>query len=240
MPLSAWMDRFFYPEFRDNWDDERFRLEIVGLLTPDSHCLDYGAGRGNVVQMNFKGLAAFVAGVDPDQAVFTNPHLDEARLLSPQAGAIPYEDESFDVVYCANVLEHVERPETTFEEVVRVLKPGGIFIAKTPNKNHYMPMIARITPIGFHKFYNGLRGRERTDTFKTLYRCNSPSQVRKYQRGAGFELQDISLWEGRPEYLRIFWLFYLFGLLYERLVNASERLAPFRSVMVLRLQKPLS
>lgn len=238
MPISAWMDRFFYPDFADNWDDDRFRLEILGLLEPDFVCLDYGAGRGNVRQMNFKDQVAFVAGVDPDEAVFSNPYLDEAKLLPLPSGKIPYEDERFDIVYCTNVMEHVETPEATFAEVARVLKPGGIFIAKTPNKNHYMPLIARITPTSFHKFYNGLRGRETHDTFKTQYKCNSPGQVKKYQKQTGFELEEINLWEGRPEYLRIFWPFYIFGLIYERIVNATELLAPFRSVLIFRVQKP--
>lgn len=239
MPISAWMDRFFYPDFEDNWDDDRFRLEIVSLLKRDFCCLDYGAGRGNVRQMNFKDLVAHVAGVDPDEAVFLNPYLDEAKLLPLPSGEIPFDDGSFDIVYCTNVMEHVETPEATFKEVARVLKPGGIFIAKTPNKNHYMPLIARITPVSFHRFYNGLRGRETHDTFETQYKCNSPGQVRKYQKQTGFELQEINLWEGRPEYLRIFWPFYVVGLIYERIVNASELLAPFRSVLVFRVQKPV-
>ncbi|MDH3662877.1 MAG: class I SAM-dependent methyltransferase [Alphaproteobacteria bacterium] len=238
MAISAWMDRTFYPDFEDNWDDDRFRLEIVSLLKPHFQCLDYGAGRGNVRQMNFRGLVDFVAGVDPDAAVFDNPYLDDARLLPLPSGEIPYDDESFDLVYCTNVMEHVEYPEATFKEVARVLKPGGIFMAKTPNKNHYMPLIARITPVSFHRFYNGLRGRKTHDTFETQYKCNSPGQVRKYQKQTGFELQEINLWEGRPEYLRIFWPLYVFGIVYERIVNATNLLAPFRSVMVFRVQKP--
>ncbi|MEZ5934978.1 MAG: class I SAM-dependent methyltransferase [Alphaproteobacteria bacterium] len=238
MAISAWMDRFFYPDYGDNWDDDRFRAEILSAMQPGFHCLDYGAGRGNVRQMNFKDQAAFVAGVDPEDAVFSNPYVHEAKILPLPSGVIPYDDESFDMVYCTNVMEHVETPEATFREVARVLKPGGIFLAKTPNKNHYMPLIARLTPVGFHRFYNRLRGRETFDTFKTQYKCNSPNQVRKYQKQTGFDLQKISLWEGRPEYLRIFWPLYIVGLVYERLVNATDLLAPFRSVLVFRVQKP--
>lgn len=240
MGISAWMDRTFYPAYRDNWDNDRFRQTILDLLEPDFKCLDYGAGRGHLRQMDFKDKVAFVAGVDPDSAVFANPYLHEAKLLPLPSGRIPYDDDSFDMVYCANVMEHVDRPETTFKEVARVLKPGGMFVAKTPNKNHYMPLIARLTPVSFHKFYNRLRGRQAHDTFKTQYKCNSPSQVTTYQRQTGLELRQIEMWEGRPEYLRLFWALYLFGLAYERLVNSSDMFSRFRSVMVFRLEKPAS
>ena len=39
------------------------------------------------------------------------------------------------------------------------LKPGGCFFGKTPNRNHYMPLAARLTPLSFHKWFNKKRGR---------------------------------------------------------------------------------
>lgn len=231
------MDKTFYPTFDNNWDDDRFRNELEGVLKGDFHCLDYGAGRGIVGQMNFRSCVAFVAGVDPDEVVFSNPYIHEAKLLPLPSGAIPYEDERFDVVYCANVMEHIEDPAVTFREIARVLKPGGLFIAKTPNKRHYVPLIARVTPTSFHRFYNALRGRKAYDTFETRYRCNTSGDVRRYQAPTELVLEEVKFWEGRPEYLRIFWLFYLFGLAYERIVNAVDHLAFFRSVMVIRLRK---
>ncbi|MEI2780661.1 MAG: hypothetical protein V9H25_05130 [Candidatus Competibacter sp.] len=43
---------------------------------------------------------------------------------------------------------------SVFREVARVLKRGGVFLFKTPNKTHYMPTIARLTPHRFHQFVN--------------------------------------------------------------------------------------
>jgi hypothetical protein len=59
-----------------------------------------------------------------------------------------------------------------------VLKPTGILLFKTPNALHYMPLIARMTPHGFHRFVNKLRGRATIDTFPTRYRVNTPWQIR--------------------------------------------------------------
>lgn len=236
--LTQWMDRTFYLGYDNNWDNELFRAELRREIKPDTICLDYGAGRGRVKQLNFKGVAGSVAGVDPDEAILQNPHLDEARLLVPPDFIVPYPDNTFDVVFSANVLEHVRNPGMMFQEIRRILKPGGVFWGKTVNQWHYMVIIARSTPNFFHRFYNQLRGRNLDDTFPTVYRCNTEKTLRRYGRRAGFKVERMDLIEGRPEYLRISAITYLFGLAYERLVNVSEVLRFLRCVMVFKLRKP--
>lgn len=147
------MDRTLYPRFSKNWDDELFRRYILGYLSRESRLLDLGAGRGNVRQMNFRTQVAYVAGADVDPAVLGNPFLDSAAIIRMNDGRIPYGDGEFDVVFSDNVLEHLPDPSSTLREVRRVLKPGGVFLAKTPNKWHYMPLVARATPLWFHRFY---------------------------------------------------------------------------------------
>ena len=41
---------------------------------------------------------------------------------------LPYEDASFDLVYSFQVFEHIQRPDVTFSEIRRVLRPGGALI----------------------------------------------------------------------------------------------------------------
>lgn len=236
--ITRWMDETFYPEFQNNWDDIRFRELLLTRIKPEYSCLDYGAGRGNVSYMNFREFATFVAGIDPASEVFENPFLHEAKVLPLPSGKIPYDDNSFDFIFSDNVMEHVQDPVTVFEEIRRVLKPGGTFIAKTPNQRHYMPMIARTTPIWFHRFYNRLRGREGEDTFPTEYQCNSPGIVKKTAQKTGLIPVQFQMWEGRPEYLRMFTLGYIVGLIYERFVNSSEKFSSLRCVMVFELQNP--
>ncbi len=119
--ITQWMDRVWYPNHLKNWDDHLFRTEITQLLRPDMTVLDLGAGAGIVAQMNFRGLAARVCGVDLDARVVDNPFLDEGRVSD--AGEIPYESECFDLVFSDNVLEHLDQPALVFREVARVLKP---------------------------------------------------------------------------------------------------------------------
>ena len=228
--ITRWMDRTLYPDHPDNWDDWAFRELILRHLRPDMHVLDVGAGAGIVTQLDFRGHAARICGLDPDERVTDNPMLDEGRV--GMAEAIPWEDDSFDLAFSDNVLEHLERPDEVFAEVARVLRPGGVFLVKTTNRRHYMPLLARLTPHGFHRFYNALRGREPEDTFPTTYRVNTPGDLRRIAGGAGMDVVEVRLLEGRPEYLRLSVPTYLAGLAYERVVNRFEALAPFRVVLM--------
>jgi SAM-dependent methyltransferase len=229
------IDRALYPGVKSNWDDDLLRQSILEHLRPDSNILDLGAGAGILPQMNFRGRAARVCGVDLDPRVLDNPMLDEAKIAD--GASIPYGNAMFDVVFADNVLEHLAEPLIVFREVKRVLKPGGIFIFKTPNKQHYMPAISRMTPHSFHRFYNRKRGRAGEDTFPTHYRANTRRDIKNLAAGAGLTIKNLSLIEGRPEYLRLSAVTYLAGAAYERLVNASSGLARFRIVLIGTLSK---
>lgn len=235
--LTKWMDATFYGACPDDWDNKRFRKYVLDRLEPNSQVLDFGAGRGAVQEMDFQDVVAFVAGIDPDASVLQNPFLHEAKVLPASEGTIPYPASSFDVVFANNVLEHLEQPDTCFEEIHRVLRPNGLFIGKTPNKRHYIATIARLSPYPVHKLLNEIRGRRKEDTFPTLYRCNTPERITSLAVRNGFEVVDVGMWEGRPEYLRISAVPYLAGLLYERAVNGISSLARFRCVIVFTLRK---
>lgn len=234
--LVARLDRWFYPAVTRNWDDHLFAARIRAVLTPDSCVLDLGAGAGIVTAMNFRGEARRVCGIDLDTRVTENPFLDEGRVCD--ANSIPYPDESFDLIFSDNVFEHLDQPELVLREAARVLKPGGRLLFKTPNRRHYMPLIARMTPHRFHQFVNRLRGRAEADTFPTFYRANTPQDIRDLASSSGFWVRQIELFESRPEYLRLTVPSYLLGIAYERAVNHFAGLDVFRILLIADLQKP--
>jgi len=235
LTLIEHIDLAWYPDFKGNWDDWLFRERILTYLRPDSVVLDLGAGAGILPQMNFRGIAAYSCGVDLDPRVATNPMLDEGRVAN--AERIPFENGRFDIVFANNVLEHLDDPQNVFREVTRVLKLGGVFLFKTPNRRHYMPTLARLTPHRFHQYVNRLRGRAEVDTFPTVYRANTRKDVMRYATKSGMSVERLEYIEGRPEYLRMTWPTYVLGAAYERLVNTSEVFASFRILIIGTLRK---
>jgi 2-polyprenyl-3-methyl-5-hydroxy-6-metoxy-1,4-benzoquinol methylase len=110
------------------------------MVEPQARILDCGVGNGSLsIALNslMKGLADFHA-IDTSAEMFAqaktvmlhaglNPHLKQADVMS-----LPYEDQSFDMVMDAHVLEHLPDPQRSLAEMVRVLKPGGmVFLCVT-------------------------------------------------------------------------------------------------------------
>ncbi len=240
MSLIHTLDRVLYSNFKDHWDDWLFRERVIDVIQHWTcrNILDLGAGSGRLKQMDFRQLAARVCGVDPNPAVLENPFLDEARV--GDGIAIPYADESFDLVFANNVLEHLTDPLRVFCEIRRVLRPGGFFLAKTPNKWHYVGIVSRLTPHWFHIWFNARRGRSEKDTYPTKYLANTPAALGRLSKAAGLDLQSLELIEGRPEYLRFAVVPYLLGALYERTVNRFSALRNFRVLLIMTARRPLS
>lgn len=235
MSIKNALDRRWYPDFEDSWDGHAFRERILERITPQSRMLDIGAGRGATEVMRFKGLVKELIGTDVDPAVLQNSDVDRA-VHTPDGSLQGVDDNSCDVVVSKHVLEHVEDPGQFFSEVARVLKPGGYFLAVTPNATHYVPLIARLTPLSFHKAFNKLRGREALDTFPTRYRANSASALKRWAAQSGLEVIAIERQQGRPEYMRLNPVLYAGGMVYERKVNRLG-LDAFKAVIYVTMRK---
>ncbi len=191
----------FYPEaavggYPHNDGEVEFYLRIGSLVGPDSRVLDLGAGRGQWavepaprVRRDvrwFKGRVAEVVGSDVDPAVLENPALDRA-VVTGLGEPLPFDDHYFDVVIADWVLEHVapEDVDTFVAEVVRVVKPGGWFVARTPFKWGLTGLGARSVPNRWHtRVLSRLQPtRPAVDVFPTRYAMNTRRALRRHFAG---------------------------------------------------------
>jgi SAM-dependent methyltransferase len=109
-------------------------VPVLERAGPDARVLDCGIGSGSLSLALNSILPANIAyyGIDVSNKMLVkadaemrgagmSPQLDQANILS-----IPYADQSFDIVMAAHVLEHLPEPRLAFDEMIRVLKPGGV------------------------------------------------------------------------------------------------------------------
>jgi len=235
MSVIGFIDKKFYSGYPGNWDNKLFRKKILEVLKHDDVVLDLGAGSGYVKEMNFKSVVKEVTGIDLDPGISKNPFL-HSYVIGSVYDLSAFGEKKFDVIFCNSVIEHIDDPGKFSEEILHVLKPGGTFFGKTPNRNHYMPFIARITPLSFHKWFNKKRGRPEEHTFATHYKLNTPSAIKKYFSGPAWTNLSIETFEGPPSYLRMNFLFYSAGWLYERFVNTFKA-SGLRMVIIFSVRK---
>jgi 2-polyprenyl-3-methyl-5-hydroxy-6-metoxy-1,4-benzoquinol methylase len=120
---------------------DNVRSEIAPLLpTVAERVLDVGCGAGATLQwLKETGRCQWAAGIEMMEgaAALARRRADEvmvgdANLLVESAFA----PQSFDVVLCLDVLEHLADPWTFVTKVRRLLKPRGLLIASLPNVRH--------------------------------------------------------------------------------------------------------
>lgn len=147
------------------WRDETRFLYTLAALTPvrfgymrdvlvsrlhhdpkGKRVLDIGCGGGFLAE-EFATLGCEVTGIDPSA-----PTIVQAEVHAKEAGlaityrvaageAIPFADATFDIVYCCDVLEHVDDLDTVIAETARVLKPGGVYLFDTINRTFLSKLI---------------------------------------------------------------------------------------------------
>ena len=114
--------------------------------------MDLGCGAGESVDL-FRSLNPGVhwVGVDvEDSPEVSGRTRADAEFVTFDGHQLPFEDASFDLVYCKQVLEHVERPRELLAEVARVLRPGGSFAGSTSQlEAFHSRSIFNWTPYGF-------------------------------------------------------------------------------------------
>jgi 2-polyprenyl-6-hydroxyphenyl methylase/3-demethylubiquinone-9 3-methyltransferase len=111
----------------------------LGLSLDGLRVLDIGCG-GGLLAEEFARLGCRVTGVDPSEeslaAAREHAHAEglEIEYWSGTAERLPLPDRSFQVAYCADVLEHVDDVERSLAEAARVLEPGGVYLYETVNR----------------------------------------------------------------------------------------------------------
>jgi SAM-dependent methyltransferase len=99
----------------------------------DSKMLDYGCGEvGHLFDFYSRGINISGAEISSEMVnACKKAGLDVHQVTNPDI--IPFEKNTFDIVYLMQVFEHLRNPHVFLDELHRVLKPGGILFMAVPN-----------------------------------------------------------------------------------------------------------
>jgi len=100
-------------------------------MSPDARILDLGCGAGDMVRiLRQRGYLAWGSDIE----VRKGGDADLFLPVDPSTGRIATGDGSFDVVISNQVLEHVMDLPQIFQEIRRILRPGGVSLHVFPSR----------------------------------------------------------------------------------------------------------
>ena len=113
---------------RTYWEKYRYLGDILERcdITPESKVLDVGCGISTVLHF----LPGDRHGIDPlaDEYHKLYEYPEGISVTQAPGEHIPFPDDTFDFVFCSNVLDHVSDPPAVLAEIARTLKPDGRLI----------------------------------------------------------------------------------------------------------------
>jgi SAM-dependent methyltransferase len=142
--------------------------EFVRSLGHVERALDLGCGDGRLTgELDAADLTA--ADVSAEALRRAATRLRDARLVELEPDApLPLGDSSFDLVLCAETIEHVRDVQLLLSEVRRVLVPGGRLALTTPSHGRRTGL--EILALGFERRFDPLSPHVRFLTARSLRR----------------------------------------------------------------------
>lgn len=128
------------------------RYALACEFSTGKKVLDIACGEGYGSYL-LAGNASFVTGLDIDEstikAASQKYKTSQLNFITADARVTPLPAHSFDLLVSFETLEHLEEHEQLLEEFKRLLKPGGLLIISTPDKDLYSDKTGYRNP--FHK-----------------------------------------------------------------------------------------
>lgn len=116
------------------------RYYFARKLVGGKDVLDVACGEGYGSDILAR-VAKSVVGVDIASQAVAHAKARYVRenlgFVEGSAAALPFEDHKFDVVVSFETIEHHDRHEEMMLEISRVLRPGGVLVISSPDKQHY-------------------------------------------------------------------------------------------------------
>lgn len=114
------------------------------------------AGCGQSWGLNLEDMPHKITGLDMDEVALEirkNQLNDLHETIVGDLLTVKLESQTYDIIYCSYVLEHVAGAEQVMQNFVSWIKPKGLIIISIPDPYSVYGFMTRITPHWFHIFY---------------------------------------------------------------------------------------
>ena len=132
-------------EFEKNWSiSERQSAQgrynfLASLIKPNDILLDigvdFGAGLKPIAEKAFRVVGIELSSLETQISTYNARQFNNVTIAQMNGEKLAFPNGSFNIVSSLECIEHVQNPTVMLTEIVRVLKPGGIAVISTPNKD---------------------------------------------------------------------------------------------------------
>ena len=177
--MTAKLQRRIMPQLI--WNQEVFGQRVCDCLKLGVRWLDFGCGKrllcGGLEKLESKLCQFPFVGLDPSWENLQQQHQATWRVQA-DGHHLPFRSESFDLITANMVMEHVKSPNLVFQELERVLSPGGIVLLHTPNLANYLVVgnrvLSKMIPHHVHAAIVRIGEKRRDEEiYPTFYRANT-------------------------------------------------------------------
>jgi ubiquinone/menaquinone biosynthesis C-methylase UbiE len=132
---------------------ERTLARTREYLKPGDDALEFGCGTGTTALKLAPSVARYVAtDISPEMIAIAREKagkegVGNAEFAVATPDAAPWPNASFDAVMAFNLLHLVTGRAEALADAHRLLKPGGLFISKTPCLKEMNPLIRLVVPV---------------------------------------------------------------------------------------------
>lgn len=135
-------------EFHVRGQQVSLELAVAAGLHPGMHILDAGCGLGGTCRLLADEFDCNVTGIDiTEDYIRTAARLSEltglqhkTRFVHGSVLSLPFENDSFDVIFTEHVQMNIADKKTFYSEIARVLKKGGRFVYYDILSNDHLPV----------------------------------------------------------------------------------------------------
>ncbi len=147
--------------------------------------LDVGCAAGEFGNALKQNRSIEVTGIelDPTAAAMAEKALDKVLIGDVEAMHLPFPEDYFDCICCADVLEHLKDPWKTLEKIKKHLVPEGMLIISLPNIAFYEIVFGMIQGYWTYTDHGILD--------QTHLRFFTPIEAQRMLEGCGFEIVTV-------------------------------------------------
>ncbi|OGH04392.1 MAG: hypothetical protein A2W22_05055 [Candidatus Levybacteria bacterium RBG_16_35_11] len=124
----------------------------------DKTILDVGCSFGWFEKWAIENNCKRIIGIEPSEVdvKYLKDAIPNATFISGSALCVPYENDYFEILVMWEVLEHLPKnsENISFQEIYRVLKPGGYLFLSTPNRTFWSCSLDPAWWLVGHRHYN--------------------------------------------------------------------------------------